>query len=375
VRPEAGEAWEYDLALRATEQAGRIDHITGVLLHRGPTAVDGDAGATGVGADAGRRVLEETMTRRGEEGHVEAGPRPGTFSVRRRVAGDPLVSIIVPFRDGAPLLRRCVDSVLRTVDGVRTELVLVDNASTEPESLALVRQLSDTAGVRVVEDARPFNWAAINNRAVAETSGTVLLFLNDDVAARHAGWLAAMLEHAVRPDVGAVGARLVYPTGQLQHAGVVIGLGGAAGHVLRGLPGDAPGYLDQAVVTRDVSAVTGACLMTRRSCFEEMGGFDEDLSTDLNDVDYCLRLRVAGYRTVVTPLAELVHEESPTRGSSGNVTSIRAFLGRWEPSVRAGDPYLNRNLTRLDGSCRLRTDDEEGWWESWRASLVAETTA
>ena len=367
ARAETGEAWEYDLVVRACEGGRVVAHLPDVLLHRGEDPA--------VPFSAAARVVADALARRGEPGEVEPGATPRTCSVRRPVPARCRVSIVVPFRDGAALVRRCVTSVLRTADHAALELLLVDNGSEEPETRALVARLAALDRVRVLEDPRPFNWAALNNAAARHADGDVLVFLNDDVEARRQGWLGALLEQALRPDVGAAGARLLYPTGEVQHAGVVVGLGGAAGHVLRGLPGDRPGYLDQAVVVRDVSAVTGACLATRRACFEEMSGFDEDMALDLNDVDYCLRLGRAGYRTVVTPLAELVHDESPTRGSSGNIASIGAFLRRWEGAVRAGDPYLNRNLTRMDGSCSLRRPDEERWWQTWRTNLDVATSA
>ena len=368
-RPAAETAWEYDLVLRATESARSVVHIDEVLLHSGsPVSQSAPSGA-----DV-RAAVGEAVTRRGIAGHVEPGPTPAVHYVRRTVSGDPVVSIIVPFRDGAPLLRRCVDSIRQTVRDQRFELVLVDNASTEPETIALISRLSGAADTRIVRDPQPFNWATINNAAVLESRGDVLLFLNNDTAPRRAGWLTAMLEQALRDDVGAVGARLVYPGGELQHIGVVVGLGGAAGHVLRGLPGDEPGYQDMAVTLRETSAVTGACLMTRRSCFEAVGGFDGAMPTDLNDIDYCLRLSQAAWKTVFTPLAELVHDESPTRGSSGNIDSIRFFLERWEPLIRSGDPFLNRNITRMDGSCSLRRETEQRWWVTWRSSLEPQPT-
>src|SRR6185437_977764 len=148
--------------------------------------------------------------------------------------------------------------------------------------------------------------------------------------------------------VGAVGARLLYPTGQVQHAGLVVGLGGAAGHVLVGLPSDDPGYLGMAVLARDCTAVTGACLATRRSVFDQLDGFDVSLGVDLNDIDYCLRARQLGLRVVYEPAAELVHYESPSRGTSGSVGDIDRFVRRWEAVIAAGDPFLNRHLTRLD---------------------------
>ena len=202
-------------------------------------------------------------------------------------------SAIIPFRDGARFLRTCVDSVTATAGDVDLELVLVDNGSVEPETRTLVERLAGRTDVVVVRDDRPFNWAALNNGAVDRARGDVLLFLNNDIEARHDGWLEVLAAQALRPEIGAAGARLLYPTGRVQHAGLVIGLGGAAGHVLVGLDGDAPGYLGMAVVARDCSAVTGACLATRRDVFDDLGRFDVSLGLDLNDIDFCLRARRA----------------------------------------------------------------------------------
>src|SRR6185437_550704 len=183
----------------------------------------------------------------------------------------------------------------------------------------LLEQLERRSNVRVVADPRPFNWAQLNNTAARTARGDVLLFLNNDIEARRGGWLDAMVGHALRPDVWAVGARLVYPDGRLQHCGVVIGLIGAAGHPLVRLAPGEPGYLNMAAATRESSAVTGACLATRRELFELLDGFDESLGIDLNDVDFCLRTIAAGYRVVYEPRAELVHYESPSRGTAGGV--------------------------------------------------------
>jgi GT2 family glycosyltransferase len=170
-------------------------------------------------------------------------------------------------------------------------------------------------------------------------------------------------------DVGAVGARLLYPDHRVQHCGVVIGLGGAAGHLFVGLDENAPGYLDLAVTTRECSGVTGACLATRRDIFEEHGRFDESLGIDLNDIDYCLRLQRAGLRVLYEPIAELIHYESTSRGTAGDVRDIVRFIERWEDSILAGDPFLNPHLTRRDSSCALRDPDENEWWQRWYRGL------
>jgi GT2 family glycosyltransferase len=358
----AGGDWEHDLMLRATETTDRVAHVAEILYHRGPQP---PVPRLPIGSGA----VTGALARRGDDGSVQPGPLSGSWRVHRRAHTRPTVSAIIPFRDGARFLRTCVDSVTATAGDVDLELVLVDNGSVEPETRTLVERLAGRTNVIVVRDDRPFNWAALNNHAVDSSRGDVLLFLNNDIEARHDGWLEVLAAQALRPEIGAAGARLLYPTGRVQHAGLVIGLGGAAGHVLVGLDGDAPGYLGMAMLARDCSAVTGACLAIRRPVFDDLGRFDVSLGLDLNDIDFCLRARQRGLRVVYEPLAELVHYESPSRGTSGSVDDIARFVDRWEGLIAAGDPFLNRHLTRLNSTCALRGPDEEGWWQAWRSTL------
>ncbi len=372
LRSEVDGSQDHDLALRATERARRVCHIPRILYHWRaiPGSAATDAAAKPWANEAGRRAVAEALARRGETGTVEHHVRRGFFHVRRDVVGDPLVSIVIPFRDGAGLLQRCLDSIDEDPGHRRYELVLVDNDSTEPELLGLLDRLSDRPDVTLVHDPRPFNWAALNNGAVERSSGDLLLLLNNDVTARSSGWLAAMVGHAQRPDVGAVGARLLYPDERVQHVGTVIGLGGVAGHVMAGLPGDAPGYMVFAELTRNWSAVTGACLMMRRAVYEEVGGLDETLAVSYNDVDLCLKVVEAGYRIVYTPLAELVHAESATRGLTGYGADIEPFVARWAHWLRDGDPLYNPNLSRLDARCVVRLPDEDDRWNERLRTLV-----
>jgi GT2 family glycosyltransferase len=362
VRPVAGGDWEHDLVLRVAERAGRVAHVAEVLCHRRLGAA---AGAGGPGAVAA------ALERHGARAAVDPGPLPGTWRVRRRPAGRPSVSAVVPFRDAPRLLRACVDSVTDTAGDADLELVLVDNGSVEPETRTLLDRLARRPGVVVLHDPRPFNWAALNNAAVGAATGEVLLFLNNDIEARRTGWLEPLCAQALRPEVGVVGARLLYPSGRVQHAGMVLGLAGAAGHVLAGLAGDRPGYLGMAVLARDCSAVTGACMAVRREVFGALGGFDESLGLDLNDVDLCLRAAKEGLRVVYEPAAELVHHESPSRGTSGSTDDQLRFLERWGDEVVAGDPFLNANLTRVDCTAALRRGDEEEGWIQWRSTLTS----
>jgi GT2 family glycosyltransferase len=354
---------EHDLALRVCELAERVDHIPEVLCHRLDT-MEAPAPAPFDG-----RHVAAALQRRGETGAVHPGPAVDTYRIVRPPLASSRASVIIPFRDEPQFLRACIDSIDATKGAQPVELVLIDNGSVQPETATLLDRLDLRSDVRILKDDRPFNWAALNNVGVHASTGDVLVFLNNDIEARHDGWLSTLCAQARRPSVGAVGARLLYPDGRLQHCGAVIGLGGAAGHTLVGLAPEHTGYLHMAAVTRECAAVTGACLATRRETFESLSGFDESLGVDLNDVDYCLRVQLRGWRVLVDPNVELTHHESPSRGTAGDTKDISHFIDRWEQSIRAGDPYLNANLTRMDSSCRLRGPDEEEWWQQWRRNL------
>jgi O-antigen biosynthesis protein len=356
---------EHDLALRACEGARQVVHLPEVLCHRrqAPDAPGPRGAEVGHVADA--------LRRRGEVAEVTAGPLRDTYRVRRRPSAPVTTTIIIPFRDEPRFTRTCIESIDATRGTGAVDFVLVDNGSVQPETQTLVERLARRDDVQVVPDARPFNWSALNNAAVALARGDVLLFLNNDIEARQPGWLDVLAVQAMRPDVGAVGARLLYPDGRLQHCGVAIGVGGAADHLLAGLDGNQPGYLNMAVCSRESAAVTGACLATRREVFDALGGFDESLGVDLNDIDYCLRAQRDGLTVLYEAGAELIHHESPSRGFAGGARDIRRFIDRWRASILAGDPYLSPDLTRKDSSCALRGADEAQWWRRWYASISA----
>lgn len=364
VTATASDSLEHECALRACRAADSVSHVSEVLCHR---SGDPPPDETSVDSDYLSRLVDEL----GDTASVRAGAWPGTFAVERTPIPATPVSVIIPFRDQPQLLRTCVDSLRRTTDPGTIELVLVDNGSSDPETWSLVEALQEDPDVAVLRDPRPFNWAALNNSAVGASRGDVLVFLNNDIEARRPGWLSALCAQALRPDIGAVGARLLYPDGRLQHCGVVVGLGGAAGHPLAGLSGEAAGYFGMATLTRECSAVTGACLATRREVFEALGGFDESLGVDLNDIDYCLRAGAMGYRTVFEPAAELTHHESPSRGTAGGVGDIVRFIQRWQEYITQGDPYLNPHLTRVDASCGLAWPGEEDVWNQWYSTVTS----
>jgi len=365
----------YDVELRVTEVVRGVSHVPRVLYHSRTPRVDADGLPVGAGVDdaAGHRALEGAAARRGIDGTVAPGARPGWYRLRRRIRGEPRVSVIIPFRDQAGLTRRCVDSLDRAPGHPIHEVVLVDNGSTEPETAVLRDLLEQRPGTRVTDAPGAFNWAAINNEAAAGCTGDLLLFLNNDIEARSDGWLRALVEQGQRPEVGAVGARLCYPDGSLQHAGIVLGIQGLAAHLLAGLPAGRSAYLGWDRPVRSWSAVTGACLLVRRQVFEESGGFDEGYPVAFNDVDFCLRLGAAGYRVVSTPQAELTHFESVSRGLSGYGADLQRFLARWGDAVRGDDPFYNPNLSRDHTWCGLRGPGEDAAWRATVDGLIPAT--
>jgi O-antigen biosynthesis protein len=361
-RSAATDEIEHDLALRATERAGRVHHVADVLCHRlAPTPDRQTDGAPVVAA----------LSRRGESAEVSPGPLAHTFRIWRRPPAGSRSSIIIPFRDEPRFLRTCVDSIHATTSPGSVELILVNNGSRQAETTTLLEALARRPHVQVVDDDRPFNWAQLNNAAAARATGELLIFMNNDMEAIEVGWLEALQAQAQRPHVGAVGARLLYHDRRLQHCGVVLGLGGAAGHIFVGLGEEQGGYLNMARTTRECAAVTGACLATRRQVFDQLNGFDETLGVDLNDIDFCLRVQRSGMVVLCEMQAQLVHYESPSRGTAGDVRDIVHFIDRWSDSIASGDPYLNPLLTRVDSSCALRRADESQWWQQWRASLAS----
>lgn len=348
LRSEYDGSQDYDLTLRVTERARRVAHLPTIAYHwrktEGSTAQDYRAKP---GADlAARAALVDALARRGEEATVESGLVESTFRVRRRIKGRPLVSVIIPFHNRAEDLRRCVTSLQETAGYDHWEALLVDNGSWEPEVRAVLARIGLDSRCRVIPYPQVFNWAAINNFAVTQSFGEHVLFLNADVEGRSAGWLEAMLEHSQRPETGAVGARLLYPDGRVQHSGVVMGLGaGVAWHAFCFCPAERGGYFGQAKLIRNYSAVTGACMMVRREVFDRVGGFDAaGLPVAYNDIDFCLRIRQLGYLVVCTPFAELIHAESAARGFSSNeLPETSVMFERWDAQIRR-DPYFNLHL-------------------------------
>jgi glycosyltransferase involved in cell wall biosynthesis len=351
-RPAFDGSQDYDLTLRASERARRLVHIPQVLYHWRAHAgsVAGDPDAKPYAYTAARRALAEHLVRCGIEGEVVDGHAQSVYRVRYALQRRPLVSIIIPNRDKCTALRRCLDSVWRT-RYTTYEVVIVENGSREKCTHSYYRELALRANVHVERFDREFNFAEAINLGVERAQGDVLLLLNNDTAALNDDWLGEMLAHALRPEVGAVGSKLYYPDGRIQHAGVIIGMGGFAGHAHALADGPDLGYLYRLVATQNLSAVTAACLMTRRDVFVQVGGMDVGYQLAYNDVDYCLKARAQGYLVVWTPYAELLHSESLTRGQEDTPEKHARWrkeadllARRWSQVLQMGDPFFSPNL-------------------------------
>jgi len=347
---------DYDLCLRCLRKssADRVRHVPFVLYHWRihPASTAAGTGAKGYAQGAGEAAIRSYLQGSTPEAEVGPGPFDTTYRVRYALPHPPpRVTVVIPTRDGR-LLRRCLSALRKHTDYTGYEVLLVDNGSRERRTLDELSSLQAEGAIRVLRDERPFNYSALNNLAAREARGDVLLLLNDDVEATSSGWLTEMVSHALRPGVGAVGARLLYPEGTVQHAGIMLGLYGIAGHLHRRLPAKARGYFSRPHLVHEVSAVTAACMAVRKAVFEEVGGFDErNLPVAFNDVDFCLRLREKGYRIVWTPYAELIHHEATTRGpdeAPGNkARSAReaAYMRQRWGSALDSDPFYSPNLS------------------------------
>lgn len=341
-------AENYDLALRAIEfiTPQHAKHIPKVLYHRrSPVRI--------ASPNACRRAVAEHLKRTGSGGNVTAAPEAPCFN---RIgyplpAIKPLVSIIIPTRDKAELLGLCLDSLLDKSTYPNYEVIIVDNGSIEPATQVLFNRLPGDR-VRIVRDDAPFNYSRLNNLAATQAQGDVICLMNNDIEILTPDWMEEMLSFAHQPDIGCVGARLWFPDGRLQHAGVITGLGGVAGHPNKYLPRGHLGYFGRAILTQRFSAVTAACLMVRRTVWDQVYGLDERLAVAFNDVDFCLRVQAAGYRNVWTPYAEMNHHESASRGNEKTPeqqvryeNEITLMHDRWG-EILLNDPAYNPNLTK-----------------------------
>ena len=346
---------DYDLALRCIEQIRpeEIEHLPWVLYHwrAGDQSTASNPIAKPYAQEAARRAVQEHLKRTGIAGTVV--PSHGVYLQTKYALPNerPMVSIIIPTRDQASALKKCVHSIFEKTDYPAYELIVLDNESYDSEALEFLAELKKRDGVRVERIDDAFNYSRLNNRGVELSRGSFVALLNNDVEVLHADWLTEMVSRAMQPKVAMVGARLLYPNGTIQHGGVILGAGGIAGHAHAGLRRGEPGYFARAHLAQDVSAVTTACALVKRDVYLQVGGFDENLAVTFNDVDFCLRLREAGYRILWTPYAELIHHESASRGFDDSAPKQVRFLAevdymksKWGDKLQR-DPFYNPNLS------------------------------
>ncbi len=366
---------------RCVEQANQIVHIPRVLyhwrMHENSTAANQQSKLYCY--TAGQRAIASHLERCGVEGEVLMQEHLGFYRVDYPVQGEPLVSILIPNKDEKETLKGCIDSIFQKSSYRNFEIIVIENNSVEAETFAYYSELQgggtedrgDEKGrikrerVRVVEWKGEFNFSKINNYGVSFASGEYLLFLNNDMEVISADWIERMVANCQRKEVGVVGAKLYYPDRTIQHAGVIIGLGGIAGHAFSRQLGIEPGYFARAVCQQDLSAVTAACMMVSQADFDFVGGFDEKLGVAFNDVDFCLKIRHICKKLVVfDPNVELFHYESKSRGAEDTPQKqkrfhqeIVRFAEKWEEDLR-GDPYYNPNLTLIAGDFSLKKPEE-----------------
>lgn len=346
-------AQDYDLVLRCVEKcrAEEIVHIPRILYH---WRVHSQSTAAGIGTkpraeEAGQRALTEHLARTKVSGTVNCVP--GGYRVIYKVKRKPLVSIIIPTRDQAEILKKCVDSIVSKTLYRNYEIIIIDNGSTEDDSLALLKKYK-SQGISVIKDYGSFNYSRLNNKACKTAKGDLLHLMNNDIEITMSEWLDVMVSEIMQKQVGVVGAKLLYPKGTIQHAGVILGVGGVAGHVNKNAEKDTAGYFSRARLSQDLSACTAACLLIKRELFKKVGGLDEkNLKVAFNDVDLCLKIRKLGFRIIWTPFAQFIHHESLSRGldESGEkrirfIKEINFMKKKWAKEL-INDPHYNPNLS------------------------------
>ena len=359
---------DYDLVLRFTEKTTkeRIKHIPKVLYYWRmlPTSTAVDQGSKGYAFEAGLRAVQDALVRRGMNGHATHGAANGLYDVYYDIESEKLVSIIIPTKNGYKDVQRCVSSIIEKTTYQNYEIIMADNGSTDPKMHELYAEFEQQLPGRFFVESIdiPFNFSTINNRAVKKAHGEYLLFLNNDTEVITENWLTLMVSFAQQERIGCVGAKLLYPNNTVQHAGVILGLGGVAGHGHYGYPHGDLGYFGRLAINVNYSAVTAACLLMKKADFDAVGGFEEAFTVAFNDVDLCLKVQALGRDNVWLHEAELYHFESQTRGYDDKGKKKKRFEQekvmmeeKWGPSIE-NDPFYNPNLTRDIPNFSLRID-------------------
>ena len=364
LRSEFDGAQDYDLVFRCVEKTITA-HVPRILYHwrvHQVSTADNPISKT-YAFEAGQRAIEAHLLRCGEYAEVLPELDRGFYRVRYKMQGNPKISILIPNKDHIKDLEKCLESISRS-DYKNYEIIIIENNSEKAETFAYYKTI-ESDHIRILRWDGPFNYSAINNYAVSETDGEYLVLLNNDTEVIGKDWLEEMLANCQRKEVGIVGAKLYYPGGQVQHAGVIVGIRGIAGNMFRGLPKGYSGYLHKASTQQDLSAVTAACMMVKRSVYEEVGGFEERLAVAFNDIDFCLKVRRCGYLVVYDPYVELYHYESRSRGAEDNEEKIRRYQCEidyvrrtWSEIMEKGDPMYNPNLTLVKCDYSLREKED-----------------
>ena len=366
LRTEFDGAQDYDFIFRCCEEADKVVHIPKVLYHwrchMDSTAADPESKAYAY--QAGRRAIKEHYQRMGIDASVEMTERPGWYRSYVKIQDNPKISIIIPNKDHIEDLELCLFSLTKRSTYKNYEILIVENNSEKPETFEYYKKLPDRyPKVKVLTWEKEFNYSAINNFAAKQAEGVYLLFLNNDVEILTPQWMEEMLQICQQKDVAITGAKLYYPDDTIQHAGVVLGLGGIAGHIMCKASREDPGYFGRTVTVQEISAVTAACMMIRTEDVWNAGGFDETFQVAFNDIDLCMKVRAAGKKIVFTPYAELYHYESKSRGLEDTPEKqfrfdkeVKAFEAKWSEQLAKGDPYYSPNLSVTEGDCSLRVD-------------------
>lgn len=366
LRSEFDGAQDFDFILRCCEKAQKITHIPKVLYHwrchMDSTAADPSSKAYAY--EAGRKAVREHYQRLGIDAKVEMTERPGWYRSHVKVQENPLISVIIPNKDHTDDLELCLFSMTRKSTYRNYEILIVENNSEKEETFEYYRKLPDRyPKARVLTWEKEFNYSAINNFAAKEAKGEYLLFLNNDVEILTPDWMEEMLQNCQQENVAAVGAKLYYPDDTIQHAGVVLGLGGIAGHIMCRASKEDPGYFGRMISVQEISAVTAACMMVKKSDFDAVGGLDETFQVAFNDIDLCMKFRAAGKKIIFTPYAELYHYESKSRGLEDTPEKqfrfdkeVKRFQEKWAQQLEMEDPYYSPNLSVTEGDCSLRED-------------------
>ena len=352
-------AQDFDFVLRCIERSSRIKHISKILYHwrahKDSTAENPES--KNYAYVAGRKAIQAHYDRVGIQADAYETDYKGFYRSKYRIKERPLISVIIPNKDHIADLEKCITSMEERNTYENLELIIVENNSEQEETFVYYKELEKkNPKVKVVYwEGKEFNYSSINNFGVEHSSGEYLLFLNNDMDC-----IEELLGYCQRSDVGAVGARMYYEDGTIQHAGVIIGLGGVAGHAFSRASHEDPGYFGRIIIAQNYNAVTAACMLTKKSVFREVGGFDEKFAVAFNDVDLCLRIRKAGYLIVYNPYAELNHYESKSRGYEDTPEKVKRFNSeitmferRWKNILNSGDPYYNPNLTLEEGNFGL----------------------